>query len=120
VLLIHEAGTDKASAALDVNVGSFSDADDMPGITHALEHLLFMGTEKYLEENAYNKFLTTYGGHSNAFTASTLTNYYFELLYPSLTPSSSTGAAPNNLQTSLPALEEKDNSPLWGALDCFG
>jgi hypothetical protein len=46
VLLIHDAETDKASAALDVNVGSFSDAADMPGIAHAVEHLLFMGTEK--------------------------------------------------------------------------
>jgi insulysin len=46
VLLIHDAETDKASGALDVNVGSFSDATDMPGIAHAVEHLLFMGTEK--------------------------------------------------------------------------
>lgn len=46
VLLIHDATTDKASAAMDVNVGSFSDAEDMPGIAHAVEHLLFMGTEK--------------------------------------------------------------------------
>lgn len=45
-LLIHDPETDKASAALDVNVGSFSDAEDMPGIAHAVEHLLFMGTEK--------------------------------------------------------------------------
>jgi insulysin len=46
VLLIHDPETDKASAAVDVNVGSFSDAKDMPGIAHAVEHLLFMGTEK--------------------------------------------------------------------------
>ena len=46
VLLIHDATADKASAAMDVNVGSFSDAEDMPGIAHAVEHLLFMGTEK--------------------------------------------------------------------------
>lgn len=46
VLLIHDSKTDKASAALDVNVGSFSDKPDMPGIAHAVEHLLFMGTEK--------------------------------------------------------------------------
>ena len=45
-LLIHDPETDKASGALDVNVGSFSDAEDMPGIAHAVEHLLFMGTEK--------------------------------------------------------------------------
>jgi hypothetical protein len=47
VLLIHEAGTDKASAALDVNIGSFSDVPDMPGIARAVEHLLFIGTEHY-------------------------------------------------------------------------
>jgi len=45
-LLIHDPDTDKASAAVDVNVGSFSDADDMPGMAHAVEHLLFMGTKK--------------------------------------------------------------------------
>ncbi len=45
-LLIHDPDTDKVSAAMDVNVGSFSDLDDMPGIAHAVEHLLFMGTEK--------------------------------------------------------------------------
>lgn len=45
-LLIHDADTDKASAAMDVNVGSFSDVKELPGIAHAVEHLLFMGTEK--------------------------------------------------------------------------
>ncbi|KAF9691240.1 hypothetical protein EKO04_010895 [Ascochyta lentis] len=106
VLLIHEAGSDKASAALDVNVGSFSDAKDMPGIAHAVEHLLFMGTEKYPEENAYNKYLTTHAGYSNAFTAATSTNYYFELSYPPATPDTD--------------MDAKHHSPLWGALDRFG
>jgi insulysin len=45
-LLVHDANTDKASASLSVNVGNFSDEDDMPGMAHAVEHLLFMGTEK--------------------------------------------------------------------------
>lgn len=47
-LLVHDPDTDKASASVNVNVGSFSDADDMPGMAHAVEHLLFMGTEKVL------------------------------------------------------------------------
>jgi insulysin len=37
VLLAHDADTDKASAAMDVNVGNFSDEDDMPGMAHAVE-----------------------------------------------------------------------------------
>ena len=45
-LLVHDPDTDKAGAAVNVNVGSFSDNDDMPGMAHAVEHLLFMGTKK--------------------------------------------------------------------------
>lgn len=52
-LLVHDPETDKASASVNVNVGSFSDADDMPGMAHAVEHLLFMGTEKVLCHNFF-------------------------------------------------------------------
>ena len=45
-LLVHDPGTDKASASMNVNVGNYSDDDDMPGMAHAVEHLLFMGTKK--------------------------------------------------------------------------
>ena len=38
-LIVHDPVTDKASAALDVHVGSFSDEDDMPGMAHAVEHV---------------------------------------------------------------------------------
>ena len=57
--MIHDPDTDKASASLDVNVGSFSDADDMPGMAHAVEHLLFMGTEKVSPHNwfVFNRWL---------------------------------------------------------------
>ena len=41
-LLVHDAETDKASAALDVNVGNFSDEDGMPGMAHAVEHVSFI------------------------------------------------------------------------------
>jgi insulysin len=37
VLLVHDADTDKASAAMDVNVGNFSDEEDLPGTAHAVE-----------------------------------------------------------------------------------
>ena len=37
VLLVHDADTDKASAAMDVNVGNFSDEAEMPGMAHAVE-----------------------------------------------------------------------------------
>ena len=45
-VLIHDPDTDKASAALDNGAGSFSDDLALPGMAHAVEHLLFMGTKK--------------------------------------------------------------------------
>jgi insulysin len=71
--------------------------------------LLFTATEKYPEENAFNNYLTTYSGHSNAFTASTSTNYYFELSYPSSTPPSSKAATSNESHTQSDASKERMN-----------
>lgn len=45
-LLVHDAETDKASASVNVNVGSFSDPKELAGLAHYLEHMLFMGTKK--------------------------------------------------------------------------
>ncbi|KAK8154267.1 a-pheromone processing metallopeptidase Ste23 [Phyllosticta citribraziliensis] len=115
-LLIHDPDTDKVSAAMDVNVGSFSDADDMPGMAHAVEHLLFMGTKKYPKENAYNQYLTANSGYSNAFTASNNTNYYFEV---SATPNTPTNSAASSAASSRQDLSSRSNSPLYGALDRF-
>lgn len=60
-LLIHDPDTDKVSAAMDVNVGSFSDADDMPGMAHAVEHLLFMGTKKVRANSVESPRGTSWG-----------------------------------------------------------
>ncbi|KAK9447853.1 Metalloenzyme, LuxS/M16 peptidase-like protein [Limtongia smithiae] len=78
-LLIHDPDTDKASAALDVRVGAFSDPKDLQGLAHFCEHLLFMGTVKYPRENEYSEFLSAHSGHSNAYTDSNDTNYFFEV-----------------------------------------
>jgi secreted Zn-dependent insulinase-like peptidase len=47
VLLVSDPNTELAAAALDVNVGYFSDPADRPGLAHFLEHMLFLGTKKY-------------------------------------------------------------------------
>ena len=41
--------------------------------------MLFLGTEKYPDENEYSKFLSQHGGWSNAYTAGDHTNYYFDV-----------------------------------------
>ncbi|KAK7517072.1 Metalloenzyme, LuxS/M16 peptidase-like protein [Phyllosticta citriasiana] len=116
-LLIHDSDTDKVSAAMDVAVGSFSDDDDMPGMAHAVEHLLFMGTKKYPKENAYNQYLTANSGYANAFTASNNTNYYFELSATPNTPTSSVSSSAASSRQDLSST--RSHSPLYGALDRF-
>ena len=57
-LIVHDAQTDKASASLNVNVGNFCDEEDMPGMAHAVEHLLFMGTEKVHYDCSHHSFVS--------------------------------------------------------------
>lgn len=80
VLLVSDSASDKAAASLDVSVGNFSDPNELPGLAHFLEHMLFLGTKKYPEEGSYNAFLAENGGHSNAYTAAEDTNYHFDML----------------------------------------
>jgi insulysin len=79
VLLVSDPLSGKAAAAMDVLVGSFSDPDEIPGLAHLLEHMLFLGTNKYPEEDSFEKFLSENQGYSNAYTAEESTNYYFQL-----------------------------------------
>lgn len=79
VLLISDPDTDKSASAVDVNVGSYQDPDDRLGLAHFLEHMLFMGTEKYPDVDSYSEFIRANGGSSNAYTADVRTNYYFDV-----------------------------------------
>eukprot|EP00958_Prasinococcus_capsulatus_P015793 scaffold1697_cov363-Prasinococcus_capsulatus_cf.AAC.1 len=79
-----EATKEKASAALCVSFGSFSDPPKMEGLAHYLEHMLFMGSEKFPDENAYDDFLTKHGGGSNAFTDAEQTCFYFDVHFKQL------------------------------------
>lgn len=78
-MIISDPKTDKSSAAMDVRVGHLSDPEDLPGMAHYCEHLLFMGTKKYPRENEYSEYLSNHSGSSNAFTSLEDTNYFFDV-----------------------------------------
>jgi len=65
---------------MSVEVGSLQDPDARQGLAHFLEHMLFLGTEKYPDVDEYSTYLKTYGGYSNAYTAGDHTNYQFQVL----------------------------------------
>lgn len=79
VLLVSDPTASRAAAAIDVHVGAFSDPSEVPGIAHFCEHMTFLGTKKYPNEDGFSSFLTQNGGSSNAYTDSEDTVYYFDV-----------------------------------------
>lgn len=91
-----------AACSLSVDVGSFSDPRDVQGLAHFLgeyrnhikyisptfineskylhlEHMIFMGSEKYPSENEFDQFTKKAGGYGNADTDFDETSFYFEV-----------------------------------------
>ena len=56
-IVVSDPDTKKSSASLSVGVGSLQDPVEYQGIAHYLEHMLFMGTKKYPDENIYRWFV---------------------------------------------------------------
>lgn len=79
VILVSDPDSDKAAVSMNVEVGSNANPDDRPGLAHFLEHMLFLGTEKYPEAGSYQAFISSHGGSHNAFTAYENTNYFFSV-----------------------------------------
>lgn len=75
--LISDPGTHQSGAALAVAVGSWEDPKERPGMAHFVEHMLFLGTEKYPDEEGYQRYIDEYGGDRNAYTAADRTVYMF-------------------------------------------
>ncbi|KAL5217065.1 hypothetical protein ABZP36_017749 [Zizania latifolia] len=69
----------KAAAAMCVGMGSFADPPKAQGLAHFLEHMLFMGSSEFPDENEYDSYLSKHGGSSNAFTETEYTCYHFEV-----------------------------------------
>lgn len=79
VLLVSDPNTDRAAASLSVLRGYYHEPREYPGLAHFLEHMLFIGTEKYPEVDGYQQFISAHGGQSNAYTSSDHTNYFFDV-----------------------------------------
>ncbi|HBM27434.1 MAG TPA: peptidase M16 [Halomonas sp.] len=78
-LLVSDPDADKAAASMNVRVGSAQDPDDLQGLAHFLEHMLFLGTEPYPQSDAYQQYISDNAGSHNAFTAQQDTNYFFDI-----------------------------------------
>jgi len=77
VLLVEDGQASQAAASMAVNVGHFDDPVSRPGMAHFLEHMLFLGTEKFPQSGEYHAFINQHGGSNNAWTGTEQTNFFF-------------------------------------------
>lgn len=79
VYLISDPEAASSAAAVSVDVGSWNNPVQYPGMAHFVEHLLFMGTKKFPRESEFRQYVLDRGGDYNAFTSYTSTVYGFTL-----------------------------------------
>lgn len=79
VVVISDPRLEIAGASLSVGIGSYYNPETIPGLAHYLEHMLFLGTEKYPEPNGFQTYVQQHAGFSNAYTATDHTNYFFQV-----------------------------------------
>ena len=73
-----------AYCSLSVNVGSLNNPPHRHGLAHFLEHMIFLGSEKYPDESSYSDHISMHGGEYNAYTEFEWTNFYWNVNYKGL------------------------------------
>jgi insulysin len=111
VLLVSDPRSLEAGAAVAVHVGATSDPSTLPGLAHFCEHMLFLGTRQYPQEDSFESFLALNGGSSNAFTDSEQTVYYMDLEIESVDRGSSNNS--NKFEEALLRFGSFFTSPLF-------
>ena len=79
VSLRHAPRLKRSAAALRVAAGSHDVPLAWPGLAHFLEHLLFLGTERFPTEEGLMAYVQRHGGQVNASTRERTTDFFFEL-----------------------------------------
>jgi coenzyme PQQ biosynthesis probable peptidase PqqF len=79
VTLRHAPNLKRCAAALRVAAGSHDVPLAWPGLAHFLEHLLFLGTERFPAQQGLMAYVQGHGGQVNARTSERTTDFFFEL-----------------------------------------
>ncbi|UII71069.1 pyrroloquinoline quinone biosynthesis protein PqqF [Pseudomonas sp. HN11] len=79
VSLQHAPRLKRCAAVLRVAAGSHDVPLAWPGLAHFLEHLLFLGTERFPTDEGLMAYVQRHGGQVNASTRERTTDFFFEL-----------------------------------------
>jgi coenzyme PQQ biosynthesis probable peptidase PqqF len=79
VTLRHVPGLKRCAAVLRVAAGSHDAPEAWPGLAHFLEHLFFLGTERFPTGQHLMAYVQGHGGQINARTSERTTDFFLEL-----------------------------------------
>ncbi|RMP60794.1 hypothetical protein ALQ18_02079 [Pseudomonas marginalis pv. marginalis] len=79
VSLRHAPRLKRCAAVLRVAAGSHDVPLAWPGLAHFLEHLLFLGTERFPTREGLMAYVQRHGGQVNASTRERTTDFFFEV-----------------------------------------
>ncbi|AAP05553.1 insulinase family protein [Chlamydia caviae] len=79
LLIVSNPSISNSGAALAVKTGNSSDPKEFPGLAHLTEHCVFLGNEKYPNNEGFSHFLSNNNGIHNAYTSSYTTSYLFSI-----------------------------------------
>ncbi|MBO1256089.1 insulinase family protein [Alteromonas sp. 5E99-2] len=74
---IKSKNTSTVHFSLSVRAGHFFDPDDIQGLSHLLEHMLFLGSRQQPNPNQIIHHIQEKGGSVNAWTSGEFSNYHF-------------------------------------------
>lgn len=78
VFVIEDHRVPLVTFSITYNVGSIDEAEGLSGMSHYLEHVMFLGTEALEKEGVFN-LITEVGGTNNAATSYDFTTYFAEV-----------------------------------------
>lgn len=77
LIMIHNPKSTFMEVSCSVAGGSSEEPENLAGITHFLEHLVFRKTKHFKSESEMSEFIEKTAMYFNAYTAIKETNYYF-------------------------------------------
>lgn len=78
IVLLRDPEASTVATMVLMRVGSRQESEQLSGISHALEHMVFKGTKKYPRPENISQILDGLGANYNAFTSKHSTAYYIK------------------------------------------
>ncbi|MCW8093041.1 insulinase family protein [Alteromonas sp. ASW11-130] len=115
VMIYHQPQQAASYVSMAIRGGHFYDPQDCQGLSHLLEHMLFMGSVHLPNPNQVNEYIENHGGSMNAWTGAEYANFHFNCrseALPSVLPAfadmlSSPLLAPDSIEREINTIESE-------------